>query len=1091
MRRTAIALFLVLLFASRLFAQTGNASLTGYIQDSSKAFISGVRVLAINTATNQQFATTSDKDGSYYIASLPVGPYRMQIEKEGFQTILKEDLFLHTQDVLQINFQMTAGSISESVTVEADSNNINTTNATVGMTVDREFVQNMPLNGRSFENLILQSPGVVTASPQGTDSSGEFSVNGQRTDSNNFILDGVSASNMPGDYSDPGSAGSASNATALGTTQSMISLDAMQEFTILTNTYPAEFGRQPGAQVSITSRSGTNEFHGTAFDYLRNYAFDANNWFNTYSTPALARPAERQNDFGGVLGGPLSIPRLFSGKDRAFFFFSYEGLRLTQPTAPAINYVPSNGTLNTATNYAKPEYENLRATTTAIQPALNGFPLPNCATVPFPNAIVSPQCVDYGDGLLPFLTSTTLPSSIDSLGARIDWQALPSTRIFARYSDAESSSGLIYYGLAPFAETTRNRLYLLGVDSAITSSIANQLRLQYSPAYFYFNSTGQSYGGVTSVVGPQGPNLHTMEGIAPVGGKTQVELGFAAHTQILIDDDAGALQFQPNAVDTVTWSHGRHVFKTGVDYRQTTSYLDDSRLSLCPEVFYDFSSASAVWNNQLSSLTLRAGQRQDPTYKQLGLYVQDEWRIRPRVSLSLGLRWDLNPPPTISGAQQYTYTGDINNPSSLALSRLGAPLYQTTWTDFGPRVGVAVTIRNTPGYELILRAGGGLYYDTGQDINIGEIGDGLGLGAANTFTRSTSSNPTAGAFPLAASTITAPPPNPPAAPYTMTYVTAPNLVPPSTVQWSASLEQAIGPRQTFTMGYVGTEGRNLSSLREYSLATLTNHLFSAIEQYENGASSNYNALQLQYKRQAARGLQALASYTWSHAIDDVSEDYNNATTAYYQPYKGNSDSDVRHNFTTALIYAVPTQYEERWQREILGHWSLDLTLLLRTGFPFQPDGPVKLDPLTGSESPTVLDYNGQNPYLYKAGIPGGRQVNPAVFSVPASTELNGNAPRNFLRGFGEKQADLAIQRTFPLREQVRLQFRGEAFNLPNHPNFGAMNTTCGNSTAGQVCSNPLMGQATGTLSNSAITNLSSIYQSGGPRSMQFMLKLEF
>jgi hypothetical protein len=252
MRRLAVVIFFVFLLASHVFAQTGNASLTGFIQDTSKAFIPDVRVLAINTDTNQQFEATTKKDGSYNIASLPVGPYRMQVEKVGFRTILKENLFLHTQDVLQINYQMDIGSTSETITVSGESNSINTTDATVGSVIDRKFVQDIPLNGRSFQSLILLSPGVVTNTPQGTDPGGEFSVNGLRTDSNNFMLDGVSAMNGAAlGFSRVTSTGSLSTSTVLGTTQSIISIDALQEFRIATSTYSAEYGRQPGAQVSF------------------------------------------------------------------------------------------------------------------------------------------------------------------------------------------------------------------------------------------------------------------------------------------------------------------------------------------------------------------------------------------------------------------------------------------------------------------------------------------------------------------------------------------------------------------------------------------------------------------------------------------------------------------------------------------------------------------------------------------------------------------------------------------------------------------------------------------------------------------------
>lgn len=479
MRRLPVYLLFVLLFSSRVFAQGSNASLTGVIQDSSKAFIPDVRVLAINTDTNQQFESKTNKDGNYSIASLPVGPYQMQIEKVGFRTILKEDLFLHTQDVLQVNFQMAVGSTSETVTVTGEGPSINTSDSTVGTVIDRQFVADMPMNGRSFQSLVALSPGVLTNTPQASaatppnNNQGQFSVNGMRSDSNNFSVDGATAMNTPSYGSYAGSAGMMASSTALGTTQALISVDAMEEFRIATSSYSAEYGRMPGAQVSFRSRSGTNDYHGTAYDYLRNSAFDANDWFNTHSTKPLPTPAERQNDFGGTFGGPLSIPHVYSGKNHLFFFFSFEGLRLTVPSAATITTVPSNGTYNTAT-YRNPLYKNLRANApAALQPLLNAFPLPNCSTAQ------NPQCVDNGLGGSPFIYSATTKGLINAINARADYQITPTNRVFARYNDTISSSA----GPSPLdynVISMRNRLYLLGLDSVLPGNVANELRVQYS-----------------------------------------------------------------------------------------------------------------------------------------------------------------------------------------------------------------------------------------------------------------------------------------------------------------------------------------------------------------------------------------------------------------------------------------------------------------------------------------------------------------------------------------------------------------------------------------------------------------------------------
>lgn len=1071
MRRSTVAVLFLLFFASRLFAQAGNASLTGFIQDSSKAFIPGVQVIAVNTDTNQQFETVTNKDGSYTISSLPVGPYRMQIEKVGFRTILKEGLFLHTQDVLQINFDMAVGSTAESVTVTSGGNNINTTDAAVGTVIDRQFVQDIPMNGRSFQTLVLLSPGVVTNTPQvgaGTppaNDQGEYSVNGMRTDANNFTVDGASASNNPGYTSAAGSSGMLESASMLGTTQTMLPLDAMEEFRMSTSTYSAEYGRQPGAQVTFRSRSGSNEYHGEAYDYLRNSAFDANNWFNTYSTTPTPKPAERQNDFGGTLGGPITVPRLFSGRDRAFFFFAYEGLRLTEPQPAAIYYVPSNGTYNTAT-YANPEYKNLRKyAPAALQPVLNAFPLPNCSTAQ------DPQCVDYGLGGSPYLeTAASSTGELNSIETRIDYQVRPTMRIFARYSDVTSNTGTD--GDATFTQHIgRDRVYLLGVDDTFGTAISNELRLQYSPAVFDAAVTPVELGGATNLL-----NIQSLEGLPTMEGESVVHISLPS-TVSIYETSFGSQQFQPNATDTVTWTHGRHLFTFGADYRQTTAYYNAGKISRSPYVAYGWTTAASILSNT-PNYTASNEPRVDPTSKNLGLFAQDDWHVLPRLDLSLGLRWDFNPPPSVSGIQAYTYTGNINDPSSLALSsKPGGPIYKTTWTDFAPRFGLAYAIHSATGHELVLRAGAGLFYDLLAPESM--FGNGTGVGTSATSTGKT-------AFPLTASQILVPIANPPTPPYNLEFYAANNLIPPSAIQWNVSIEQALGSKQTFTLGYVASLGRNLTYFQEYNLAKV-NPEFGYAYLYENGPGSNYNSLQAKFQRQMSHGLQALASYTWAHAIDWAStEEY----TATFPLQRGNSNFDVRSNFTAALVYNLPSQYSNQFERAMLAHWNADLWFVARTAFPYEPTGPSVTDPVTGDIINGELNYNGNYPYVHKAGIPGGRQIDPSIFSVTTQSLGVGNAPRNFLRGFGENQENLAIQRTFPLYERSALEFRAEAYNIANHPVFGSVNTSCGVTAPGATCNNSIMGQATSTLSSS-VGGLSSLYQQGGPRSLQFALKLRF
>lgn len=1071
-----------LLFCCAVVAQSNSASITGIVDDPSKAVLSGVSVTAINTQTGERTTTKTNGTGMYVISALVPDTYRVEVDKQGFQSIIEAGITLHTQDVLQLNFHMSVGSSSESVTVNADENNINTTDASVGAVIDRKFVEEIPLNGRSFQSLVLLSPGIVSSTPQSNSASGDYSVNGLPSDGNNFTLDGASASNTNSTKfnaiaAGAGVSGMAANATTLGTTQALISVDALQEFRISTSTYSAEYGRQPGAQISFESRSGSNEYHGTAFEYLRNAALDANNWFNDYVNPIVPKPQERQNDFGGVLGGPLGIPHLYSGKDRSFFFVSYEGLRLTTPSATGIGYVPSNGTNNTA-EYADPRLKNLRANAPAVlQPILNAFPVPNCSTER------DAQCVDSGDGLSPVLLSPSTTSRIDSISGRVDFQTYDSTRIFLRYSDTESDttanleSTRLYVGNG--TETiNRTRVYLLGANTVFGASTTNELRLQYSPSLWHFLNTPTNYGGAQPV------DLYAQAGVT--SGYQCMCFSFASEQTYMYKLSYGTRQFQPNFVDTVSWQHGDHLFKAGANYIQTTAYLADGALARSPAVQNYFANGTQVLNNTMSEVSIVQTLRQDPTFKNMGVFFQDEWRARPRLSLSLGLRWDLSPSPSVSGAQPRTYAGDLNNLASLTLAPDGTPQYATIYTNFAPRFGLAAIIHNQPGHELVFRTGGGMFYGTGHTFaNVFGEGFGLGTGYTQTYTPAKPPANYPLSYPIPPSAIHNPIP-PIAPPYSLGDIIDRNYTPPMAIQWSVSLEQAMGRAQSMTFSYVGTDAPQLGHWVYYSPAKL-NPLFSTFEAWQNGSGSHYNSLQIQYKRQALRGLQVVAGYTWSHAIDSSSTD----ETALLPSQRGNSDFDVRNNFNAALVYTLPTQYASLWQKAILGGWSVDMRLAARTAFPVQAAGPNETDPVTGQEYSSRLNYNGQYPYVYKKGIPGGRQFNPAVFSVPTAAEDgNGNAPRNFLRGFGYSEADISLQRRFPIYDQMNLLFRAEAFNIANHPAFGALNVTCGVSTAGEACNNVLLGQATSTLSNS-MGGLTSLYQQGGPRSLQLALKLQF
>src|SRR5262245_37792808 len=448
MHRVAFSLLLVASIACVIRAQSTNVSLTGRITDPAKAIIVGAKIAAISAGTNVRYETTTNGSGEYYLANLHPGLYRIEIEKPGFKKLIKPDVILHVQDALEIDFEMTLGSVSETITVEGGAPLVNSESGTVSTVIDRTFVENLPLNGRSFQTLISLTPGVVLT-PTAFNDQGQFSVNGQRADANYFTVDGVSANfGVTGYVALVQTAGGALPAlSASGGTNSLVSVDAIQEFRIQTSSFAPEFGRTPGGQISIVTRSGTNAFHGTLFEYFRNDVLDAKDWFVNFN--GLPKPAERQNDFGGVVGGPIF-------KNKTFFFFSYEGLRLRQP-----------GTQQSVV----PEAAARQQAPAATRPYLNAFPIANGASL--------------GGGLGEFDASFSNPSNLDATSIRIDHIINSKMTLFGRYNYSPSS---LDQRSPPFAgpvlsmsNSLSSTVHTLtaGLTHLITPRISNEFRANY------------------------------------------------------------------------------------------------------------------------------------------------------------------------------------------------------------------------------------------------------------------------------------------------------------------------------------------------------------------------------------------------------------------------------------------------------------------------------------------------------------------------------------------------------------------------------------------------------------------------------------
>ncbi len=1055
--------FLLLTCLSEVYAQSTTATLNGTVVDANGAVIPAANVTLSSTATGFERKVTTNAEGSFTVPLLPPSNYTLTVNREGFAPAEIQNVILNVNDQRSLRIELKVGQVGAAVEVTTEASLIDESPA-VSTTIDRTFVANLPLNGRSFQSLINLSPGVVTTKTSFR-SQGQFSVNGQRPNANYFTVDGVGANFgvSVGSVNAQAGVGSVPASSTSGGTNNLVSVDALQEFKIQTSTYAPEFGRTPGAQVQIVTRGGTNDFHGTLFEYFRNDALDATDFF--VNANRLTKPALRQNQFGGVFGGPLPLPRFGeggsffqSGKDRTFFFFSYEGLRLRLPQVASVD-VPS---LAARQNLSTP---------LAVRQLFNAFPIPNGRIDPATN--LSEFTVSYSD-----------PSTFNSTSLRIDHNFNAKLSVFGRYNYAPSNSVTrASFGASPNQLDTviLNTETLTGGATWVVSPIvSNEFRINWS------KSEGRNFQDLDNLGGAVPPpgSLLFPTPFSQNDSRFSVTILSGRFPNFNFGRTGRNLQRQFNLIDNFSISTGSHQLRFGIDYRRLSPFNFPAIYS--PFVLSDMNSfiAGRAQLVQISS--------QDPVgyiVKNFSAYGQDTWKASKRLTLTYGLRWELNPPPSPADANNplYTVTG-LDNPTSIALAPAGTPFYKTTYDNFAPRFGLAYQMSQHSGRETIIRGGLGIFYDLGSQ----------GAGATITFPflrqRTVSNVP----YPLDPATAAIVPfsLNPP---FSRLTVTEPDLRLPRTYQWNLTVEQSLGENQTFSAAYVGAIGRDL--LQTDQLIN-PNANFQNVFVTRNTGRSNYHAMQLQFRRRLSRGFQALSSYTWSKSIDNVSNDVTDVVRAH-----GPSDFDVRHSFSAAVTYSVPKLKINPVVRFLLGGWAVDGIVTARSAAPFSlvARSSVNIGGVIQNIRPNVIP--GIPIYVSDPTAPGGWIINnaaPTAAQVTAAgcvpltathakgafcTPLTGQGSlgRNAIRGFSVYQFDMAFRRQFNFTERFNAQLRAEFFNIFNHPNFADPVATLSSGLFGR--STQMLGRSLGSGGNAGGQN--PLYQIGGPRSVQLVLKLNF
>jgi Carboxypeptidase regulatory-like domain/TonB dependent receptor/TonB-dependent Receptor Plug Domain len=1023
-RRFPLPLFLLILLLTRAaIGQSPNGTISGLVLDPSGRAIVGADVLIVNDATGVRYPGTTNGEGIYAVPNLPPGPYRIQVSKIGFKTLIKPDVVLNVQSAVAINFTLPVGAFSETLTVTGGAPLVNTESGSVSTVIDRNLVESLPLNGRNFNTLLQLTPGVVIAQAA-SNNQGQFSVAGQRTSANNFLIDGVSANFGVAPTVGLGTTGTgaAQAFSALGGTSSLISVEALQEFRIETSSFAPEFGRSPGGQVIFTTRSGTNNFHGGVYEFFRNDVLDANNWFaNAAGEP---RAAERYNNFGGYVGGPIV-------RGKTFFFASYEGARLRQPSLQVIQ-VPS-------------EYARSVADPTLL-PFLAAYPRPDDRTV-VPGSYTS-----------QFTGSFSNPSTLNAGSVRLDHTFNERFSIFGRYNEAPSAVASRSNALSEIDSVDiKTRTFTVGSNMTLTSRLANTLRANYSLQKAGSVSSLDSLGGAI----PPPVDVLTP---APLSPTSTFASFFTFDTAVYQSGfNASNRNSQVNIADDVAWMRGSHRFRFGTDWRMI---LLDQRPY---DAFVDYLAndvASFLSSGQVQFFAVSAKQAEYRIHA-FSLYAQDTWSVTPRLTATFGIRWELSPAPAARGNTTLAAWRNVDNPDLLALAPPGTPLWSTTYGNFAPRLGIAYSL-NQKG-SLVLRAGWGIFYDLGAE-------SAASLGS--TFPNSASTFLDAVSIPLINPTsylpqLTTQPP------YQNAIGFSPNLKQPRSHQWNLAIEKAFGQEQALSFTYVGQAGREL--LRQEGIPQPNSNFAGDFSLTRNDAFSNYHALQVQYRRPVANRLHVLLNYTFSHSLDNASNDVQpllskdviSASNDY-----ASSDFDVRHNFSGAVVFEVPKIARSGPLGKITDGWSLETLVVARSGFPFNAN---VLTATIGGAFPRPDRVPGQPSWLADPLVPGNQRLNPDAFVVPP-TLRQGTEGRNDVQGFGLTQVDFSVLRKFSFTDKLAVDFRVDAFNVLNHPNF--------RNPFAYVGFGPAFLQSS-MMSNMGLGGLNPLFQQGGPRSLQLSLKLVF
>ena len=1049
--RQAFSVLILILLAAAVFtasAQDINGNITGVVTDPSGAVVPNATVTAIHTGTNARFTATSNADGVYTIRSIPVGIYDLTAEAAGFSKYEGKGIRLQVNETARVDVNLKVGTAAEAVTVTAEAVNVDTTTATLKAVVDQKRIEELPLNGRNPTQLMRLVVGTVTDARADVTSGTTYpgvvpvSVNGSRANSTNYVLDGAQNndhySNAPNPMPNP---------------------DALQEFSVQTNNFSAEFGRQSGGVVNAVTKSGTNDLHGSAFEFVRNKALNAKPFFAPVRDGKKADDGLKRNQFGATLGGPVWLPGIYSGRDKSFFFFSYQGT-LERRTPNEIGVVVPT---------AAQRRGDFSALGRALRDPIRGGTYPNNQIPASDLSPISQEILKYiplpasGDRI-----SYASPNSFDDhqFLIRMDQRITDNNQLTGRFWN---SRGEIAAFLNPtnYFENTVGRTWLnrsVSITDTHTfgPTVANQL-------LFSFNRT-------------DGNNIpiYPERSIASAGSrvynddKPQWHVTVAGYFGTLNTGDTNQfLRDEYQVIETLRWTRGRHQITIGGDNGRgigdvVNNFRANGQWNFNASAPFTGDGLADFLVGKFNTLTQGIGEYKMTRFHRLSMFFQDSMRVTRRFTLDVGVRWEPFFPYTdVDGklavwrsgqrSQRYVnapagvlYPGDPDVPSG----GVGK-----TWGNVGPRLGFAWDVFGDG--RTAVRGGYGVFFDQLNTISTNNQANQAPFGTVvQVFGNQTNSfaDPWAGTTnPFPASTT---PPSDVAFPqFSSQTVYAPDYRNSYMQAWNLTLEREVAFGVVGRASYAGSKGTHLPVMRELNPAvyvvgattgtTNQRRLYApalgSTSILEPVGNSIFHALQLTAERRFANGFSVLANYQFSKAIDDSSNSKatgQSRTNPFDQRFdRGPADFDRTHVFNFSGLWEVPSPSGAlRW---IAGGWSLNGIVSAWSGYPFTVTSGVD-NARTGTGGQRA-ELRG-NPYLPDDRSRGEKIAEWLERDAFAPNTLGtfGTLGRNVFRGPGYATVDLGLFKRFPITERITTTFRFEAFNALNNVNLAGPNAAQNN-----------------------------------------------